>query len=125
MNSHGWSRARRCLVALPLAVFLLPAACGRVPAGETATPRRHVVEIRAMTFQPAELTVAPGDTVVWVNRDIVPHTATAGGENGWDTNILAPGDSGRYVVEGDADRSYVCSLHLGMQGRLIVAMPSL
>ena len=30
-----------------------------------------------MRFQPQSLTVARGDTVVWVNKDLVPHTATS------------------------------------------------
>src|SRR5204862_476961 len=47
-----------------------------------AASRTHTVEIRGMEFHPAELTVAVGDTIVWINRDIVPHTATAGGGAG-------------------------------------------
>ena len=36
------------------------------------TPARmHTIEIRGMEFHPAELTVALGDTVVWINRDVV------------------------------------------------------
>ena len=29
-----------------------------------------------MAYAPAEVTVAAGDTIVWVNQDIVPHTVT-------------------------------------------------
>src|SRR2546423_277336 len=46
-----------------------------------------------MEFHPAVLTVAAGDTVVWVNRDIVPHTATATGGTKWDTGQLTHGQS--------------------------------
>jgi plastocyanin len=79
-----------------------------------------VVEIRGMTFQPAVLEVAPGDTVVWINRDIVPHTATADGRNVWDTGILAQGDSARYIPRRSGETSYICKLHPTMQGGLTV-----
>ncbi|MCC6316928.1 MAG: hypothetical protein IT361_04475 [Gemmatimonadaceae bacterium] len=78
------------------------------------------MEISGLAFHPAELNVAVGDTVVWVNRDIFPHTATASGASGWDTGTLAEGMSGRVVVSDGAELSYRCSLHPTMQGRLIV-----
>jgi plastocyanin len=79
-----------------------------------------VVEIRGMAFRPAVLEVAPGDTVIWINRDIVPHTATANGSNGWNTGILAPGDSGRYVPSWIGETAYICKLHPTMRGRVTV-----
>lgn len=87
---------------------------------KSAVPRRHVVEIRGMAFHPAPLTVARGDTVVWINRDIVPHTATAAGSATWDTGTLTQGDSARYVPHGAGVAPYICTLHPVMQGTLIV-----
>jgi plastocyanin len=87
-------------------------------------PRSHLVEIRGMTFHPAVLTIAPGDTVVWINRDIVPHTATAavggGAEPKWDTGQLRQGQDGRYVAHRRGEAPYVCTLHPTMQGKLII-----
>lgn len=100
---------------------LLPALAGwRTPPAGGAPPRRHVVEIRGMAFQPAVLEVAPGDTVVWVNRDIVPHTATASGGGGWDTGVMAQGESRTHVARGDDATDYHCALHPTMRGRLTV-----
>jgi plastocyanin len=90
-------------------------------AGTPAAPRRHVVAIRGMTFQPPVLSVAPGDTVVWINRDLVPHTATGRGTGAWDTGILASGDSARYVPLGPGDWAYGCRLHPTMAAHLLVA----
>ena len=75
-----------------LAVMLFAALGGKTP------PRTHTVEIRGMEFHPAALTVTVGDTVVWINRDIVPHTATAGSRTEWDTGALTQGQTGRYVA---------------------------
>jgi plastocyanin len=83
-------------------------------------PRRHVVEIRGMAFHPSVLTVAVGDTVIWINRDIVPHTATAGGRPTWDTGQLMQGEQDRYVPRRGGEAPYVCTLHPTMQGKLII-----
>lgn len=91
-------------------------------AGATAPPRTHTVEIRGMEFHPAVLTVAVGDTVVWINRDMVPHTATAtgAGTTKWDTGQLGQGKTGRYVVSRRGAINYVCSFHPTMHGKLII-----
>ena len=88
--------------------------------GLTAPPKTHIVEIRGMEFHPAVLTVAVGDSIVWINRDIVPHTATAGGATNWDTGQLVQGQMGRYVARRAGVARYVCTLHPTMRGRLII-----
>lgn len=83
-------------------------------------PRRYLVEIRQMAFVPEVLTVAPGDTVVWVNRDFLPHTSTSAA---WDTKPLLEGKSGEMVAGTLGEISYHCQFHPTMVGRLIVAQP--
>lgn len=95
-----------------LAVLLLAAALGSSPR-----PRMHTIEIRGMEFHPAALTVTAGDTVVWINRDMVPHTATA---TDWDTGQLSQGQSGRAVARRAGRMRYICTLHPLMQGTLII-----
>ena len=86
--------------------------------GGTAGPRTHTVEIRGMQFRPAALTVAAGDTVVWMNRDIVPHTATAQGS--WDTGTITQGNTGRYIAARSGSFRYFCTLHPTMRGTLFI-----
>jgi plastocyanin len=108
------------VVALAMGVV---AFAGAMVAPRSPAPvlRKHVIEIRGMAFEPAELTVMRGDTLVWINRDIVPHTATASGKRGWDTGTLSQGESSRVVVLRDAGTShYVCRLHPTMRGTLTV-----
>lgn len=97
------------------AITLLGA--GALAAGKPAVPRRHVVEIRGMAFVPAVLQVARGDTVIWVNRDIVPHTATAG--KAWDTGTLAREERGVIVSRRPGRLEYGCTLHPTMRATLI------
>jgi plastocyanin len=86
----------------------------------TLVPQRHVVEIRGMAFHPAVLNVGQGDTVIWTNRDIVPHTATASRKSGWNTGPLPQGKSGQYVAPHRGEDPYFCELHPTMVGRLVV-----
>jgi plastocyanin len=86
-------------------LLALGAACG---SSERA-PREHHVAIRAMQFDPASLEVAVGDTIVWTNADLVPHTATAAGR--FDSGVLAPQATWRYTVTSAGSVAYVCTLH--------------
>jgi plastocyanin len=99
----------RAAVALLLALALT--ACGR-------EPRVHTVTIKAMAFDPAELTVARGDSVVWKNQDFFPHTATAAGR--FDSASIDVGKSWRWEARAAGAIDYVCTLHPTMKGRIIV-----
>jgi plastocyanin len=100
----------RLIVALVFAV----AACG---SRSEPSPRTLQVEIRGMQFVPASLRVHRGDTIVFSNHDLVPHTATA---SGWfDSGALSPGQSWTYVVTEAVDYDYVCSMHPMMKGQLL------
>ena len=73
-----------------------------------------------MAFHPEVLQVQRGDTVVWINRDIVPHTATATRHAGWDTGPLLQGKSAQYVARHAGEDPYFCQLHPVMLGKLTV-----
>lgn|SRR5690606_11594106 len=79
---------------------------------------RHVVEMRNFAFEPAVLEASVGDTVEFVNRDIVPHTATA--EGAWDSGSIAAGAQWSTVLEAAGTVEYVCTLHPSMRGRIEV-----
>lgn len=86
-------------------------------AGQPVPPaaRAHVVEMRGFEFIPAEMTVAIGDTILWINRDPVPHTATAR-DSSWDSGRIEAGDSLRMVVGGEFGGEYFCVYHPMMTG---------
>src|SRR5215213_8469065 len=82
------------------------------PAESTTPPAPNdtpTVEIRNNAFNPAQLNVAPGATVTFVNNDTVPHTATS------DTKLfdleIPPGSSYPVVLEGEGTVPYHCELH--------------
>lgn len=85
---------------------------------EKIIPKVHIVEIKQMKFQPAELIVQKGDTVVWINNDIVAHDVTEEPSKAWTSSLMPVGKSWSLVVTQSAD--YFCSIHVVMKGKLIV-----
>jgi plastocyanin len=80
-------------------------------------PQTHQIEIRGMKFVPAELVVSVGDTIVWTNRDVLPHTVT-----GADFNSLsiAAQQQWMYTVMSKGTIRYTCTFHPTMNAALIV-----
>ena len=102
--------------------LLLPGLCAvLVQSGCSAEsrPGRHVVEITQFRFEPDTLRVAVGDTIVWVNRDAVPHTATAR-EAGWDSGSMRANATWMHVAGTSGEAAYVCTIHPTMLGWIVV-----
>ncbi len=85
----------------------------------TALPARaatdHAVAIQGMKFNPADLTVAVGDTVTFTNMDGAPHTGTAK-DGSFDTGRLSKGQSATVTIAAAGDHDYVCAVHPSMKG---------
>ncbi|HEY0839251.1 MAG TPA: cupredoxin family copper-binding protein [Vulgatibacter sp.] len=119
----GFSRAAAFVLAT-VVLSALPAASA-APTAETgagAAPRVHTVKIKGMAFEPATLEVSVGDTVVWVNEDLVPHTATAivDGVAVFDSGVFPANASWKYVATKSGTIPYVCVLHPTMKATLVV-----
>ncbi len=76
------------------------------------------IVISGMQFRPAELHIKKGNTVVWINRDIVVHDATEFPDKKWTSGPIATGSSWKMKVDESFD--YFCSIHITMKGKLIV-----
>ena len=104
-----------------LCVLFVINGCTSAPEKKSAEEAKHkvyTVEIKDMKFQPAELTVQRGDTVVWINRDMVAHDVTEQPDKTWTSSPLAMGQSWSLVATQSAD--YYCSIHVIMKGKLIL-----
>jgi len=84
-----------------------------------AAVRTHVVTIADMQFTPATLDLVPGDTVVWINKDLVPHTATAASGT-FDSGKIEAQNSWRYTIRASGRFSYACAYHPTMTGLVAV-----
>jgi plastocyanin len=109
------------------ALVVALAVCGTwVAAGQKEQkpkpkkPVTHTVTIDATSFKPASLTIAPGDSVIWVNKDLIPHTATSKKPGIFDSGDIAPGKSWKHTFKTASGVDYVCIYHPTMKGTLAV-----
>lgn len=105
-------------VLATIAVLLCSVAI--VSTQKTRTPVTHTVTIDATSFEPASLTLAAGDSVVWVNKDIIPHTATSKKEGLFDSGMIESGKSWKHTFKTKGELAYVCVFHPTMKGTLRV-----
>jgi len=91
-------------------------------ASSAALPAENKpVKISIINFQftPAEVTIAPGESVTWVNDDGAPHGLEYNdGSSGKD--LLLPGESYNRRFDQPGTYDYNCSVHPYMTGRVIV-----
>jgi plastocyanin len=111
MNYESLWSSKACVRALVLTATLLALSDVRcVMAAEPVT-----VQISQFQFEPRELTVTPGTTVHWVNKDQTIHNVVT-----IDGQLASPGldtdDGYTFVFDHEGDYSYHCSLHPQMLG---------
>jgi plastocyanin len=87
-------------------------ASQEVPAGATT------VRIVNLAFDPAQVTIATGTAVSWVNEDSVPHTVTST-DDAFDSGIFDPGANFTWTFDQPGSFPYACQLHPQMQGTVI------
>ncbi|MFM0556113.1 cupredoxin family copper-binding protein [Paraburkholderia sediminicola] len=85
----------------------------------TAAAKTYLIVIEQMRFNPPVLTVHRGDRVMWVNKDLFPHTASAMSKT-FDSREIAPNASWTYVARETGSYPYLCTLHATMRGTVIV-----
>jgi plastocyanin len=78
----------------------------------------HTIRMEGMKFVPETLTVRSGDLVIWQNTDLVPHTAVAAPR--FDSGPIAPEGSFKVTLSQPGEIHYVCTLHPGMGGHIVV-----
>ena len=71
-----------------------------------------------MKFKPDVLQDNKGDTVVFVNNDIVVHDITEEPNKAWTSSALPVGESWSMVATESVN--YFCSIHVVMKGKIIV-----
>jgi plastocyanin len=77
------------------------------------------ITIQNLVNTPAEVSAKVGDTIEWINKDVVAHTATA--KNGdWDV-MIGPNKMGQVVLKKAGAVDYYCKFHPNMTGRVTIA----
>jgi plastocyanin len=98
--------------------LFIAAALGAVLALPVRAADREV-NIDNFTFTPKELSVKAGTTIVFRNRDDIPHSVV-GGQGEFHSNALDTGDSFSLTFTRAGSYGYFCGLHPQMQGKVLV-----
>jgi plastocyanin len=113
-------RGKTVMIVAALALALALALSGTMPAtGASAAGRDVVVTISNMNFGSIPSGLKVGDSIVFVNRDSVPHTVTAR-DHSFDLRV-GPGQRGRVTLAKAGTIPIYCILHSPMRATLSVA----
>jgi len=115
-------QVRRCERPIRVGGVVLPP--GPNPSPSTPTTATLVITIvgvnASLSYSPNPANARVGQRVVWRNADAMTHTATANAGS-FDTGFLAPGASSTPITMGAAGSfPYLCTIHPGMVGTLVV-----
>lgn len=105
---------RRCLVTLVTASALAFAHPASAQPAKT-----HKVDISMFKFMPETINIRVGDSIVFVNKDFVPHTATSQ-DASWDSGEISGGSEWAYRFEQAGRFGYFCRYHPAMKGEVEV-----
>lgn len=86
-------------------------------AAETA--KSGEVTIDNFSFTPVTLSVAPGTTVTWVNKDDVPHTIVSTDDK-FKSQALDTDEKFSFTFSNPGTYEYYCSVHPKMTAKVIV-----
>ena len=81
------------------------------------------VTIDNFTFDPPTLTVKAGTTVIWTNRDDIPHTVAATNRV-FKSKAMDTDEKFSFTFTALGSYDYFCSLHPHMKGTIVVEASS-
>lgn len=97
----------------------IPAKEPTINKGVSAGGDDANVRIKGMKFVPNNLNIKTGTTVTWRNEDPVPHNVISDDET-LQSQLLQQGDTWSYTFDKAGTYSYICGLHSGMKGSIVV-----
>lgn len=76
-------------------------------------------------FDPSDISVKAGTTVVWTNKDAAAHTVTSGNPNAapsgtFDSGLIKSGNTFEYKFNSTGKTEYFCTIHPWMTGKVTV-----
>ena len=76
------------------------------------------ITISGIAFAEVKQPLTVGDTVEWINKDVVAHTATARNKD-WRV-VIGANDKATLVLKKPGTVDYFCEYHPNMTGRLAI-----
>jgi len=114
-------RRRIAVKAIAAAVLglLFPFRTAVAAEGDAKRAKRTIT-MEGTGFNPDTLEVRTGDTIVWMNNDPFPHTATSTTQV-FDSHEIAAGQSWSFTPTKTGTFPYVCAYHPTMKGVIRVS----
>ena len=110
----SWAALIPVLAALTI---LTPGAAGAqaiYPVG-----MREDSNVLSWAYDPPELAINVGDTVVWTNTGVAAHTVTAN-DRSWDSGFIPSGEAFSWTFTVEGTFTYTCAPHPWMRGSVTV-----
>jgi plastocyanin len=104
---------------LLIAIALLLPGSPSLAASSQSSPTTAAVTIDNFSFTPAELTVSVGTTVIWTNRDDIPHTIVSN-DGVFKSKVRDTDETFSFTFDKAGTYSYFCSVHPKMTGKIVV-----
>jgi len=82
--------------------------------------RTSEIKIDDYSYAPLRISVAAGTKVKFTNNGVTPHNANSSDSGGWDTGLLAKGESATVTFNQPGTYTYTCTPHPSMLGQIIV-----
>jgi plastocyanin len=112
-------RLQRTLAAVAGTVLI--ALAGSALAQQPVAAKSAVIVIENFKFVPATLTVAPGTSVTWDNRDEEPHNiVNVDQPRRFRSQAIDGGEKYTFVFDQPGTYKYICAVHPHMEGTIIV-----
>ena len=105
--------------------FAAPTPPENVVGFSGAIARSNAIRIDDFTYGPIRTTVTTGTKVTFTNAVTQAHNATSSEAGGWDTGMLAKGESASVTFNQPGTYTYICSPHPSMIGQIIVTGPAI
>ena len=83
-----------------------------------APPTTVTVVIDQVAFRETSVSAHVGDTIEWINKDVVDHTATA--KSGAFNVVIPAGKKARVTLKQAGEVQYYCEYHPNMTAKVVV-----
>ncbi len=115
-----------CIILLALPALAAPPPPPPTPGspGGSSSGQTINIDISGFAFSPSSITISPGDTVVWTNKDSAPHTVTSTSGAELVSGTIAAGSTFSHTFNNAGTFGYKCEFHPSMTGSVTVGSSS-
>ncbi len=111
------TRRKSAIYKSILVISIIGGAAAMKGCSSDAVPGANEVIMRAIAFEPAEITIQAGESVTWTNQDAMLHTVTSGNpgddvlEAIFRSEEFGQGGTFTHTFEDPGEFLYYCELH--------------